>query len=386
MQSQPPIPAANGVESRDAIRAPGAAPQTSPRQEPGRAFPDSRIGLPSRSPKMGGPSAYPAGHTLPQLGNGPASGHERAVSSGFGRGGPLPPAPGGAPAPAPTGPNGGAAGGGAAPPAPPYHRPFTPPAEIRPLRDERPASPGSTYPHQQYHHGPSAPPSAGNSTGIASGAPAPAAATAAAEVAARERGDDRPISAMKRGREWESEGPVKKQANEENRARMDDQISRRASPPARMPSPGEMQRRSSSEARREDARRANENYHPSEAAHHPPTLPSIQNMPPHPSSGPNLPPMAEASVPASNGPPSAPPSAHTPVKEELPRHEAPSSHEPPARKMEVDEDYDDEADDDKKAVAAAQGSPNGNSTESANGNGLASNGRPGTPSNIESSA
>ncbi|KAJ6125688.1 TPR-like protein [Penicillium sp. IBT 18751x] len=382
IQSQPSVPPANGVEPRDAVRAPGAPPQTSPRQEPGRPFPDPRGGAPPRSPKMGGPGAYPPAHTLPQLGNAPSSGHERASSSSFGRAGPLPPAPGGAPAPAPAGSNGGAASSSAAP----YHRPFTPPTEIRPIRDERPSSPGSTYPHQQYHHGPSAPTPGGNSTGIASGAPAPAAAAAAAEAAARERGEDRPTSAMKRGREWESEGPVKKQANDENRARMDDQNARRVSPPARLPSPGEMQRRSSSEARREDARRANDNYHPSEAAHHPPTLPSIQNMPPHSSTGPSLPPMAEGSAPPSNGPPSAPPSANTPVKEEAPRPEAPSSHEPPARKMDVDEDYDDEPDEEKKAGAAAKGSPNCNSTESANGNGVASNGRQGTPSKTESSA
>jgi hypothetical protein len=54
--------------------------------------------------------------------------------------------------------------------------------------------------------------------------------------------------------------------------------------------------------------------------------------------------------------------------------------------MDVDEDYDDEPDEEKKAGAAVKGSPNGNSTESANGNGVASNGRQGTPSKIESSA
>lgn len=381
-------PPANGVDQRDGVRVPGGPPQTSPHHEPGRAFPDaSRAGVPPRSPKMGGPNVYPPPHTLPHLGNAPASGHERAPSGSFGRGGPLPPAPAGVPAPG--GPNGGPAGAGAAPPPPPpppYHRPFTPPTEIRPIRDERPASPGSTYPHQQFHHGPSAPPQTVNATGIASGAPAPAAAAAAAEAAARERGEDRPTSAVKRGREWESEGPVKKQANEESRARLDDHNVRRPSPPARMPSPGEMQRRSSSEARREDVRRANENYHPSEAAHHPPTLPSIQNMPPQTSGGPSLPPMVEGSAPTSNGPPSGPPSANTPVKEEPSRPEAPSSHEPPARKMDVDEDYDDEPDEEKKAGAAAKGSPNGSAAGAVNGNGVASNGRQGTPSKTESSA
>ena len=382
LQSQGPPPPANGVEPRDAMRLP---PQASPRQEPGRAFPDPRG--PPRSPKMGGPGAYPPPH-LPQLQNAPAPGHERAPSGGHGFGsaprGPLPGAPGGAP-PAPMGPNGAVPGG---PAAPPYHRPFTPPTEIRPIRDERPSSPGSGYPSQNFHTGPLAPaPPAGGTPGIASGAPAPATASAASEAAARDRVDERPPSAMKRGREWEADaGPVKKLASEETRARLDDQTNRRPSPPARMPSPGEMQRRSSSEARREDARRANENYHPSEAAHHPPTLPSIQSMPPHAAGGPNLPPMGEGAAPASNGPASGPPSAHTPVKEEPSRSDAPSSHEPPARKMDVDEDYDDEVEEEKKG-AAAKGSPNGSAAgHAANGNGVASNGRPGTPSKAEPAA
>ncbi|KAJ6077252.1 uncharacterized protein N7446_000188 [Penicillium canescens] len=370
--SQAQAPTANGLDPRDA-RIPGA-PAQSPRQEPGRAFPDPR-GAP-RSPNMGDPNAYPAQHTLPQIGNPSGPSHERAPSGGnafgAGRGG-LPPAPAGPPGPpGPPGPNGNAA------PPPPYQgRPFTPPTEIRPIRD---ASPASTYPGRQYHPGPTLPPSAPgpNTTGIASGAPAPASAATAADAAARDR-EDRPTSAMKRGREWEADGPVKKLANEESRARLDDQNTRRASPPARMPSPGEMQRRSSSEARRDDARRANENYHPSEAAHHPPTLPSIQDMPPHASSGPSLPPMTEGSAPpVSNGPPSVPPSANTPVKEEPSRPEAPPAHEPPARKMDVDEDYDDDVEEEKKATAS-KGSPNG----SAAGNPANGTARPGTPSKVE---
>ncbi|KAJ5548058.1 hypothetical protein N7504_003153 [Penicillium tannophilum] len=50
--------------------------------------------------------------------------------------------------------------------------------------------------------------------------------------------------------------------------------------------------------------------------------------------------------------------------------------------MDVDEDYDDDVDEEKKA--AVKGSPNG-SASGANGNGVASNGRPGTPSKAESS-
>lgn len=198
---------------------------------------------------------------------------------------------------------------------------------------------------------------------------------AAAEAAARER-EDRPASAMKRGREWEAEaGPTKKIANDESRARLEEQVSRRVTPPNRMPSPGEMQRRSSSEARREEQRRVNEEYHPSEAAHHPPTLPPIQHMPPHPS-GSSLPPMADGSAPASNGSQSGPPSAQ--VKEETSRVEQPPSHEPAARKMDVDENYDDDDDDEKRTSTVAKGSPHdtGSGNANSNGNGILSGGAP----------
>ncbi|KAH8424688.1 putative transcriptional corepressor Cyc8 [Aspergillus melleus] len=370
LQSQAQVQSANGFDHRDALRAPGAIKQPSPRQEPGRMFPDViRAPAPTRSPKTtmaGGPTVYTPAHALPQLANPPAPSHERAPSGAVpfasASRGPLPPAP--APPAGPGAPNGAPTSGG---PLPPYHRPFTPPAEIRPIRDERPSSPGSTYPHQQYHHGPSVPVQTPGSTGIAGGAPPPPSAITAAEAAARER-EDRPASAMKRGREWDTEaGPVKKIANEETRARLDEQVTRRVTPPNRMPSPGEMQRRSSSEIRREDQRRINENYHPSEAAHHPPTLPSIQHMPPHPSGGPSLPPMAESSAPASNGPPSGPPSAQLPIKEEPTRGEQAPAHEPAARKMDVDENYDDD-EDDKRASTVAKGSPGSGSGSVNNSN------------------
>lgn len=177
---------------------------------------------------------------------------------------------------------------------------------------------------------------------------------------------------MKRGREWEGEpGPAKKIASDENRSRLDEHVGRRVGSPSRMPSPGEMQRRSSSEVRREDQRQVDESYHPSEAAHHPSTLPSIQNMPPHASGG-SLPSMPEGAPTPSGGPPSVPTTqvqVQVPVKEEHARSEqsqAPA-HEPAARKMDVDEDYDDDGDEDKKAVA--KGSPSGSGTGSANDSG-----------------
>ncbi|PTU19439.1 hypothetical protein P175DRAFT_0510699 [Aspergillus ochraceoroseus IBT 24754] len=367
IQSQGQAQAANGFDHRDATR-PGAIQQPSPRQEPGRGFPDAVRPQPAaRSPKPGLAGPYPPGHTLPQLANPPPPSHDRAPGgAGFGSANrsALPPA--GPPPPGPGAPNGAPNSAG---PMPPYHRPFTPPTEIRPIREDRPSSPGSTYPHQQYHHGPSVPAQGSSSTGIASGAPPPASAVAAAEAAARER-EDRPASAMKRGREWEAEsGPSKKIASEENRSRLDDQISRRVTPPNRLPSPGEMRRRSSSEIRREDQRRVNESYHPSEAAHHPPTLPSIQHMPQHPS-GSSLPPMAESAPASSNGPSTAPPASQVQVqvKEEPARGEQAPAHEPAARKMDVDENYDDDGDDEKRANPAVKGSPHGSGSGSANGN------------------
>ncbi|KAJ6172101.1 Transcriptional corepressor Cyc8 [Penicillium chermesinum] len=320
IQSQPPP--VNGVEPRDAIRIPGMGPQASPRQEPGHAFPDPARGNP-RSPKLGTPGQYPPPHTLPQLGNAPpASGHERVPSGGMALDLLLEALFHTHPAA--------------------HHLPLMAVRLLAVLLVLTPIAPSPLRPRYVLS-GMNVPPlpgppiPTGNTImGIASGAPAPAAAAAAAEAAARER-EDRPTSAMKRSREWESDVPVKKLANEESRARLDDQTSRCPSPPAHIPSPSEMQRRSSSEARREDARRANENYHPSEAAHHPPTLPSIQNMPPS-------------------------------TPEEPPRTEAPS-HEPPARKMDVDEDYDDDVDEDKKAGTAGKGSPHGSAAgNSANGN------------------
>ncbi|KAI9368589.1 hypothetical protein BJX61DRAFT_537136 [Aspergillus egyptiacus] len=363
LQSQAQLSAPNGYDHRDGPR-PVAIQQPSPRQEPGRGLPDAaRLPPSGRSPKPGpvGPSVYAQAHGLPQLTNPPPPSHDRApsgVSFAPVARGPLP--PGAIPAGPGVPPNGAPSSAG---PVPPYHRPFTPPAEIRPIRDERPSSPQYVYPQQQYHHGPSG-------SGIAGGAPAPASAVSAAEAAARER-DDRPASAMKRGREWEPEpAPPKKIATEENRSRLDDPIARRVPSPSRLPSPGEMKRRSSSEMRREEQRRVNESYHPSEAAHHPPTLPSIQHMPQHPS-GTSLPPMAESAPAPSNAPStvgSAPPvQVQVPVKEEHARGEAAPAHEPAARKMDVDEDYDDDGDDDKKATAA-KGSPQGSGSGSANGN------------------
>lgn len=348
-QTQPQI--ANGYEPRDGSHGPVAA--ASPRQDQGRGFPDSAYAPSStRSPKSNLVSSTAYSSALPQLAN-PTQQHDRApanASSAF------PPATRSQlpPAPASNGPNGAPVSAGT---LPPYARPFTPPTEIRPIRDDgRPSSPGSTYPHQQYHHGPSVSVQGSNAGGIAGGAPVPPSATIAAEAAARER-EDRPSSVIKRGREWEPEaGPVKKIASDENRSRLDEQVNRHLTPPNRIPSPGDIHQRSSSEARREEQRRANENYHPSEAAHHPPTLPSIQQMQKH-NAGSSLPPIQDGAGPVAIAPQPGLSPSHSHVKEEQPRSEPSSSHEPAARKMDVDENYDEEGDDEKKTQP--KGSPHG---------------------------
>ncbi|KAL6247968.1 glucose repression mediator protein [Rhinocladiella similis] len=305
---QQPPPQANGFDSRDTMRAPPPrAP--SPRNEPPRPY-DSARQTPSRkaqspSPKMQ-PGMYPPGpQTLPQI-----SMQDRGP--GFGAGVRPSPTMNGAPLP-PT--------NGATPnnTLPPYGRPFSPPSELRPIRDERPPSPGSGFRPQPFQSGPF--------PSIANGVPSPAPPLPAAE-AARE---DRPSSAMKRTRDWEPEGPSKKIANDETRARLDDP-SRRNSPPGRLPSPKDHFRRSSSELRRENERRANENYHPSEAAHHPYSLaPQPQ---PQPQQIPSMQTLLDGS------------------KEERPEHV-----EQAARKVDVDEDYDNNSEDDRRAGTVATSSP-----------------------------
>lgn len=252
---------------------------------------------------------------------------------------------------------------------PPYGRGSSPRTEIRPIIDNRMPSPKSSYPVQQSysHH-----PDSSNPGGIAGGAPPPASAIAAAEVAALDRAHDRPSSVgPKRLREWEDEStPVKKAASDENRARMDDMHHRRPSTP-----PRDAFRRSSSEARRaedqrrlDEQRRANDGYHPSEAAHHP----QQHSVPAH------LPPMQTAPGPA-HEPPAPPPPAlkDYPMEDrdrERPEHPGPPPPPPPsapiseperaARKMDVDEDYDDEGDDEKKSgVPPTNGSGPGSAAD-----------------------
>ncbi|KAL9115237.1 MAG: hypothetical protein Q9227_001031 [Pyrenula ochraceoflavens] len=310
ISDMPPQPPPNSYEPRDGMRAPPPARQPSPRpdmryQDPVRGGPPRKVMSPSPKMNQAVPTAYPGPQSLPQLGQ-----PERSQGTAYGARN-QPGANGGQS----SAPNGGPPGA----PLPPYGRPFSPVTELRPLREERPPSPGSSYPHQQSFH---APPM-NSQPNIASGAPPPASAQQAAEAAARER-DERPLSAMKRGREWEGDGmPSKKIASDENRARLEDHPAQRPSPPGRMGSPRGHHRRSSSETRREEIRHANENYYPSEAAHRQTTLPSIQNMS----------------------------SMHS--MSEAPRDERKEQIEPAARKMDVDENYDEDGDDERKNPGSA---------------------------------
>ena len=227
-------------------------------------------------------------------------------------------------------------------PLPPYGRGNSPPPEIRPITDDRPSSPGPNYGHQHYQHHPN-PAQPGI---LAAGAPPPREALAAAEAAARDR-EDRPPTGFKRSYEsGEDDYKMmhKNPANGESRGRLEDHRHRRASPPdrkaspprrgltpprGRQPSPPIRHQRNSSEARHEDQRRADENYHPSEAAHHPPQLTSLhQQQPEHPSS------VAEAG-----------------------RDDHRDAYESAARKMDVDEDYDEDGEDEKRMGGSGTRSP-----------------------------
>ncbi|KAI9681380.1 MAG: glucose repression mediator protein [Caeruleum heppii] len=343
IQNPPPQPQ-NPYDQRDGIRPPPPR-QSSPRQDQMRHYQEQARHTPARrgmspSPKVhhSQPHPYPPtsgmgqppSHYQPPQHHAPlnriANPNYSAPTAGI-----LPPTAAGPTAGAPPGP------------VAPFGRGNSPPPEVRPIVDDRAASPGSGYQAQQFQHHPN-PSQPG---GIASGAPPPAAALMAAEAAARER-DDRPSSPMKRVREWEDDSaPVKKPASDENRARMDDHHHQRPSPPPRMPSPREPHRRSPSEARRaEDQRRANEGYHPSEAAHHPPTVPAV-----HHHQGPPVP----------DGP-----------KDEWREQQ----HEPAARKMDVDEDYDEGNEDEKRPFTAGPDKTSPQSAHSAHASNGMINGPP----------
>lgn len=376
----PPPQPGNPYDQRDPARGPIPPPPRapSPRQEQQlRQYND-----PSRAPPPPPPPAsgrrtpprehhahmgpYPGTNSLPQPPPPPAapSQPQRVANPNY-----AGPSPSATLPPANNQLNGSAPG-----PLPPFGRGSSPRPEVRPLMDTRMTSPKSGYAHQQYHH-----PDGSNPGGIESGAPAPASAMAASEAAALDRNNERPGSVgPKRMREWEEEPAPKKPASDENRARMEDVHHRRTSTPPRdnfRRSSSEMhrnedtrrledQRRTDEQRRLDDQRRANENYHPSEAAHHPPP----HALPPN-----HLPPISQSRSTVTELPPPPPPpsaSKEYPPEERERLEQAPqpaasqtpqmSEPERAARKMDVDEDYDDDAEDEKKAtIVAAPGSAHG---------------------------
>ena len=355
-QPQPQTQGSSMYDQREPVRPPPPQRQGSPRQDQIRQYQEQHRHTPIRRasppPNLNHngtlPFSAPQALPQPQL---PVSGPTTANR--------IPNPNYGAPDPSLRL----ATGSSQLPPGPraPYGRGDSPPPEIRPIAEARVSPPGPNYPpqqHYQQHH-----PNTSQSVGIAAGAPPPIAALAAAEAAARER-DDRPSSGFKRSHESDDEYKIanKHHANGESRNRLEDHRHRRASPPDRKSSPrprpgsprGRAQSppyggrpasplvrhsRSSSTARREEHRRADETYHPSEAAHHPPTLPSMHQ-------------------PTANEPP------QTPVSD-AGREERREAYEAAARKMEVDEDYDDEGEEEKRK----EGSGGGNSPQHSNVNG-----------------
>ncbi|PFH62071.1 hypothetical protein XA68_15279 [Ophiocordyceps unilateralis] len=362
----PPPQPPNPYEGRgEPFRGPPPPPQrqpSPPQEPPMRQQPYSDVirgGPPRRGMSPAGHGQYSQGPPPPPPALGPAPVDRRVVNPNWGGATPSASAPPSSSANGANPPPNGMA---------PYRSIHSPRADGRLAHDNRMPSPKSAYPQHQapppaYVHHPEAPPQAGPESG-------PAPPPTAPEVSAQ-RLDDRPPSVgPKRMREWEEESAAKKQANEENRARLDDMRHRRPSTP---PAPRDAYRRNSPESRRaddprrgedsrkvDDARSQSDGYHPSEAAHHaPPVGPS------------QLPPMPQAGGPAQEKPQAGPV-----LKEERPAADqvtmpppAPAAAEPEraARKMDVDEDYDDSGEDDKKAVltngsAQGPGSADGKTT------------------------
>lgn len=312
---------------RDPIRTQLPPRQSSPRQDQMRQYqqPEQPRHTPIRQPSparnMHPQSAYPGPSNLPQTAPlqpppPPIPTRERITNPNY-------------PAPNPIGPSNGTHGGpgSVAPYRVPDGRGGSPLPEIPPLMNDRMPSPNSGYPHPQYssHH-----PNTSHPGGIASGAPPPTAALVAAEAAALREREERPVPGpFKRMVEPEDDYKMsnKKPVNGETRARLEDLNYRRDSPTERQPaSPPQRHRRSSSELRRDDQiRRADMNYHPSEAAHHPTSLPPLHPHPEH------LPPVSQ---------------------QEPPRE---ARREPAAREVNVDDNYDDDGEDDKRMVTGSGG-------------------------------
>lgn len=339
---QPPNPYENRGEP---FRGPPHPPQRQPSPQPESqmrpGYSEPRGPLQSSSRR--GPSPATPAHQYgqpppPPQSQGPAASERRVTNPNWG--GHLPSAS----APPSSTANGASANGAA-----PFRPTSSPRGEVRP-HDSRMASPKSAYPQHQappgYAHHPEAPPGPSDNH---SGPPPGGAPDAAAQ-----RPDERPPSVgPKRMREWEEESVAKKQANEENRARLEDMRHRRPSTPPRdsyRRNSGEAVRRAE-EPKKEEARSQNDNYHPSDAAHHP------QN---HAVGHKQLPPMQPATVSKGEKTQAGPtPKEERPSSEQTSLAAAPpvvSEPERAARKMDVDEDYDDIPEDEKKNASTVVGS------------------------------
>ncbi|KAL2180042.1 uncharacterized protein P884DRAFT_193363 [Thermothelomyces heterothallicus CBS 202.75] len=239
----------------------------------------------------------------------------------------------------------------------------------QPMHENRMPSPKSAYPqHPPYQ----AHPDQAGPHGPEPGAPVPPQPGMASDGPHHREHDPRPPSVgPKRMREWEDEREAKKPSTEESRARMEDIRHRRPSTSPRV----EPYRRNSSEARRfderrmEDARRAeeqrrvdemrradeqrrnNEAYHPSEAAHHPPTHSTSGHLPPM-QQGPSAMQGLMHEGPGTQAGPAKKEYQSGPEERRLEHPPAASSivgePERAARAMEVDENYDDSGEEDKK--------------------------------------
>ena len=332
---QPAQPAPQAPhERREAARPIQSQRPHSPRVEQLRQIPE-----PGREPPVRRPSppqmAFPNSQALPQP---QPSAPQANAANRF----PNPGYAGSDPAARfhPAGPPGAAIHGA------PYGRGNSPAPEIKPLADAMPSSPSALSGPPQYQ------PNAQHASqaGIAAGGPPPTAALAAAEAAAARERDERPVAGVKRTLESdeESQMPNKYPANGEHRSRFEDSRRRRASPPNRRASPTQhpisprtmsprgrpaspsiQKSRGSSPSRREDQQRPDQN----------PRLASTAPTVTHP---------APPSLPASQNQ-----TAETPVKAAVPAKPEPQdddkeAFEAAARKMDVDENYDDEGEEEEK--------------------------------------
>ncbi|KAI0013208.1 hypothetical protein F4779DRAFT_613737 [Xylariaceae sp. FL0662B] len=356
---QPPNP----YEQREPFRgpAPPLPRQPSPRQE---MRPYGESSRPGPAPIRRGPSPGPPTQYGP-----PPPGPSQQPPHPSAQGPPRVTNPNYTPAPSSNMPPANGPPNGAPPPHSlmPY-RASSPRSDLRPMHDNRMPSPKSAYPQHQppypHHQEPMMP------SNMESVVPLPPKGPMGPDL---HRDHDRPPSvASKRLREWEDEPAIKKPANDENRARMEDMRHRRPSTPIRDPyrrSPDahrfDEQRRMEEQRRVEDQRRVeemrrvdeqrhiNEGYNPSEAAHHPPTHSSMPN---------HLPPMQQGPSPMQglihDGPQPSPAPKDYPQDErqrlDHPSVPAPAQISEPeraARKMDVDDDYDDSGEEEKKVNA-----------------------------------